>query len=92
MVVSNLLWMWIYRAVVHFHATKLKVAKEKKDRAIAGLGCHSCRGKRRKSQVPHLRRSQAPPRPQRRPGSADILILLIQYIYSIRIVKYIHHI
>ena len=38
----------------------------------AELGCHCCRGKRRKSQVPHLRWSQAPPRPQRRPGSADI--------------------
>ena len=37
----------------------------------AELGCHCCRGKRRKSHVPHLRWSQAPPRPQRRPGSAD---------------------
>ena len=28
---------------------------------------------RRKSQVPHLRWSQAPPRPQRGPGSADLV-------------------
>ena len=31
-------------------------------------------------QVPHLRWSQAPPRPWRRPGSADLLIVLVGHL------------
>ena len=61
MVVSNLLWMWVYRAVVRFHATKLKVAKEKKNRAIAQVWADiqsrrdtgAAKGKRDRDTDPH---------------------------------------
>ena len=45
-----------------------------------------------RGKVPHLRWSQAPPRPWRRPGSADYIIYIILYNYILYIFNYIIYI
>ena len=56
------------------------------------IGCHCCRSKQRKSSVPHLRWSQAPPLPWQRPGSADICLYLYTYIDSYSTINHLNFI